>query len=277
MAARAERLLPTQLADGEFYGAVNRPARVSGLVFSEVVHDHALHVPEHSHRLAYFSLVLDGYYEEGQRNRLVPYAPYTLIFNPTGVEHEGVIGPKGGKFFTVELEDRWLQTIYGEPLHYSYSDMNGGRLFWLAMRLRTEYAGNLADPLIAESIVWEMLGEISRWNHDSTPRRPHWWSQLDEAIRSRFREKLSFAEIARDLGIHPVHLARTCRRIEKRTLGEYVQALRVRHACKELGDRDRSLADIAFEAGFADQSHFTRMFRKFVGTTPARFRESFIA
>jgi AraC family transcriptional regulator len=186
-----------------------------------------------------------------------------------------VIGPEGGKFFTVELEDHWLQPVDGEPLHHSYSDMNGGHLLWLAMRLRQEYATDqLAEPLAAESLMWEMLGEVTRWNHDSVPQRPAWWKKLEDAVRSRFREKLSFAALARELGIHPVHLARTCRRVENRTLGEYVQSLRVRYACEMLGNRDFSLVQLAFDAGFADQSHFTRMFKKFVGTTPARFRES---
>jgi AraC family transcriptional regulator len=273
--AAPERFTSTQLADGQFYGAINGAARCSGLVFSEVVHNHAVRVPEHSHRLAYFALVLDGHYEEGQKNRLVPYGPYNLIFNPTGVEHEGMIGSKGSKFFTVELGDHWLRPLENESLHYCYSDMNGGRLLWLAMRLRQEYAANhLAEPLAAECLVWEMLGEITRWNHDSAPQRPVWWRRLEDTIRSSFREKLSFSAIAHDLGIHPVHLARTCRRVENRTLGEYVQSLRVRYSCERLKDRDTPLAELAFDAGFSDQSHFTRIFRRFVGITPARYRDS---
>ena len=35
---------------------------------------------------------------------------------------------------------------------------------------------------------------------------------------------------------------------------------------------DRSLADVAYEAGFADQAHFTRTFKAAFGLTPARYR-----
>src|SRR5262249_46964581 len=36
--------------------------------------------------------------------------------------------------------------------------------------------------------------------------------------------------------------------------------------------RNRSLVDVAGDAGFADQAHFTRMFRSAFGLTPARYR-----
>jgi AraC-like DNA-binding protein len=35
---------------------------------------------------------------------------------------------------------------------------------------------------------------------------------------------------------------------------------------------DRSLAEVAYEAGFADQAHFTRTFKAAFGLTPARYR-----
>ncbi len=278
MPASGERLLPTQLADGQFYGAVRRPVRAAGLVFSEVVHAKPLSVPEHSHRLSYFSLLLDGDYDEGPRGRLTSYQPFNVIFNPSGAEHEGIIGPKGSRMFTIELDEQWMQALDSRRLYFGFADMNAGPLLWLALRLRAEHAANnVACPLTAEGLVWEMLAQLSHWQYDRSPSRPGWWPRLEEVIRTRFREKLSFSDIACDLGIHPVHLARTCRKVQGRTLGEYVQALRVRFACEMLCDREIPLAAIAFEAGFADQSHLTRMFRKFVGTTPARYRETLSA
>jgi AraC-like DNA-binding protein len=56
--------------------------------------------------------------------------------------------------------------------------------------------------------------------------------------------------------------------------GEYQQRLQVRAACELLRDPEWPLAAIAAECGFADQSHFTRVFRRMAGTTPARFRQA---
>jgi AraC family transcriptional regulator len=74
--------------------------------------------------------------------------------------------------------------------------------------------------------------------------------------------------------VHPVHLARAFRRTERLTPGEYLQRLRVRAACRKLREAEYPLAAIAMECGFADQSHLTRIFRKFTKTTPEQFRRT---
>jgi AraC-like DNA-binding protein len=80
-------------------------------------------------------------------------------------------------------------------------------------------------------------------------------------LHSQFRESLRVFDRAAEAGAHPVHLAREFRAQEKQTPGDYVQRLRVRAACDLLGDRDTSLAGVAADCGFSDQSHFTRTFK----------------
>jgi AraC family transcriptional regulator len=93
-------------------------------------------------------------------------------------------------------------------------------------------------------------------------------------MHEEFRENIRMRELADDAGVHPVHLARVFRAQQGRTPGDYLQRLRVRAACDLLRDRDYPLAIVAAECGFADQSHFTRVFRKFTETTPAQFRRA---
>jgi AraC family transcriptional regulator len=72
--------------------------------------------------------------------------------------------------------------------------------------------------------------------------------------------------------VHPIHLARTFRARYGISVGEYGRRVRIEWAAAEIARGESSLAAVATEAGFADQSHFTRLFRRYVGTTPARFR-----
>jgi transcriptional regulator GlxA family with amidase domain len=53
---------------------------------------------------------------------------------------------------------------------------------------------------------------------------------------------------------------------------KYVRKLRVRLAARALVTSHRSLAEIADACGFADQSHFTREFRRQMGRTPREYR-----
>jgi AraC-like DNA-binding protein len=50
--------------------------------------------------------------------------------------------------------------------------------------------------------------------------------------------------------------------------------LRIEKAIELLKDPKNSLADIAYLTGFSDQSHFTRIFKKFTGKNPSEFRKT---
>ena len=91
-------------------------------------------------------------------------------------------------------------------------------------------------------------------------------------LEERYAEPLSFTELAARLGVARSHLARSFREVHGQTLGEYVRRLRVERVRAALERTRHSLADIALSAGFSDQSHCTRVFRRLVGTTPAAYR-----
>ena len=56
---------------------------------------------------------------------------------------------------------------------------------------------------------------------------------------------------------------------------EYILKLRIEIAQKLLNTTDKSIAEIAAEAGFYDQSHFTKRFRRVTGLTPLAYRKQF--
>jgi AraC family transcriptional regulator len=74
------------------------------------------------------------------------------------------------------------------------------------------------------------------------------------------------------VGVHPDHLVHAFRRQYHCTVGEYVRQLRIEFACRQITSSDMPLAEIAVEAGFADQSHFTKTFKRLVGMTPSEFQ-----
>jgi AraC family transcriptional regulator len=96
--------------------------------------------------------------------------------------------------------------------------------------------------------------------------------RLRDSIERDFRSPWSLTALAREAGVHPVHLARTFRRIQGCTLGDYVRHLRLEWARRQLSGTDRPIAEVALSCGFADQSHFTRAFRAGYDMTPAAFR-----
>jgi AraC family transcriptional regulator len=91
-------------------------------------------------------------------------------------------------------------------------------------------------------------------------------------VHAESSRPLTVQSVAAEVGISPVRLSRAFRKAFGESLGSYQRRLRVAEACARLRDEELSLAEIALAAGFTDQSHFTRVFRRLTGTTPAAFR-----
>jgi AraC-like DNA-binding protein len=56
------------------------------------------------------------------------------------------------------------------------------------------------------------------------------------------------------------------------SIGEYLRRRRIRRAERLLAEPAMSVAAIALETGFCDQSHFTRVFKRATGMTPGAYR-----
>jgi AraC family transcriptional regulator len=89
-------------------------------------------------------------------------------------------------------------------------------------------------------------------------------------------EAVAIAALARDAGVHPVHLARAFRRHCGCTPGEFQVALRLAGAAEALRAGKQPIAEIALDCGFADQSHLSRRFRDLYGVAPAAYRRMFV-
>lgn len=57
----------------------------------------------------------------------------------------------------------------------------------------------------------------------------------------------------------------------------YLWRRRAQLAASKLSETTRSLAEVALSCGFSDQSHFTTVFRREHGVTPAAFRRALLA
>jgi AraC family transcriptional regulator len=85
---------------------------------------------------------------------------------------------------------------------------------------------------------------------------------------------LKLADIAEAVGVHPVHLAQTFHKSYRCTVGDYVRRLRIESTCRELATSEAPIVEIALAAGFCDQSHFTRTFKRLTGIAPSQYREA---
>jgi AraC family transcriptional regulator len=93
-------------------------------------------------------------------------------------------------------------------------------------------------------------------------------------IEEHFRSKLTRSQMAAAANLSTFYFSRLFRRHVGFSPEAYVLNCRLRYAAKLLALRgpDCSIADVAADSGFADQSHFGRLFRRAFGRTPQQYR-----
>ena len=266
-----------KLKAGEHFGIVSPRVHTPSAVYSESVYKTKLCLPEHSHELAFFTLIIKGNYSERFGSRCLEYSPMTVLWRGAEISHKDSINACSSQFFFIEIEQSALDKLaqYEKDIPQHLVEQSG-TLTWLAARLRREImSGQNCIPLIAEGITLEMLGQLGRKNAAATETQaPRWLQRVVERLNEEFTDNISSEDLALEARVHPVHLASVFRRFYRESIGEYVQKRRVSHASKLLLNAEIPLADIAYTSGFSDQSHFNRIFKRFTGTTPGAVRTS---
>src|SRR5262249_26454294 len=127
--------------------------------------------------------------------------------------------------------------------------------------------------LAIEGAVLRALSEIHRGTSSLNRKSPpSWLRQARDILHDRCTESLSVSAISQSVRVHPVHLARQFRAHYHTTIAEYLRRLRIDSACNALREGNAPLCQIALDSGFADQAHFCRVFKRFIGMTPGQFK-----
>ena len=134
-----------------------------------------------------------------------------------------------------------------------------------------------ADDLLAGEEVFDRVTErIQRWLTLVAPAParsdPGAAARLREVLDEHLFEPVTLADVTKALGLSVGHASRAFARTFGVTPHAYVVARRVDRARRLLLD-GASVADVAVAAGFHDQAHLTRHFRRHTGTTPGCFAQ----
>lgn len=249
------------------YGQPDQVRRLHGLQVSATPYMANGALPWHEHDEGYLCLVAGGAYTQQSSGGELECRPGLLLTHPQGHRHANRFGPSGARcismFFLDESEGLSRLLRDHRPLRLP----DAGRLL---DRIERELrATDDAAALALQSAVLELVASACRAEGE---RRPAWLQRVLQRLHDDPLATPSLQGLAMLAGVHPSHLARSFQRAQGCTVGDYQRSLRIELARKALAECEGSIADVAAMAGFSDQSHFARVFKRITGETPRDYR-----
>lgn len=217
----------------------------------------------HTDPFSRISYLVQGAFTEEVRVGTALMSPGEVLVKSRAAKHENQFGPRGAVLVALEFLD-------DDPIADRDTDFWRKRVDASAMRLSTAFleAGVAGDGAGAEIAGFDIVAA----NAESTERNaPIWLRQLSRDLADAGLAEINVAERAREAGVHPVHASRLFRLCYGASITGYAQAHTVRRAVARLVD-ETPLSEIALDAGFYDQAHMNRVFRRVLGRTPAAQR-----
>jgi AraC-like DNA-binding protein len=261
---------------GKFVGTPVRAQAFEGVTVAENTYAAGQRVASHVHDAPLLSLVLQGNATEEIGNHTRELGAQTLIYTPSYAMHgHRYLTP--GRWLNIQFSTRWFARVgAGEVALPAASQIlrDGAALTWAA-RLGAELREpDRVSQFAIEGALLLLVTDLSRLPVPGERRRPRWLQSVEDAIEAAGADTPSVTELAAVAGVHASHLLRTFRRHHGTTVATYVRRRRIERARTEVVKGERPLSMIALDAGFSDQSHFTRVFRQAFGETPARYARS---
>jgi AraC-like DNA-binding protein len=200
-------------------------------------------------------------------------------FFPAGVDAEGELTAEtdydcAGIFMEPSFLSPTAKQVLSKPIvGFSHNALD---------RAFNELIGELAEPdemlpLFTEACVMQALAYVARAGKGPRPNQgnglaPWQLRRAKELLQASLTDNLSMGYVAASCRLSVSHFSRAFKASTGLAPHRWVMAARIESARNLLANSTMSLVDVADECGFADQSHFTRMFGRIAGTSPGQWR-----
>jgi AraC-like DNA-binding protein len=249
------------LGSGVYFGEAFQRVDVGGVLITWTRYGAGDQQPRHRHENPTYFFSMAGSFADCSDVLGTRYPrPLELLFHPAGAWHESRAGESGRIGWNLEPTQEWL-----DRFGITHRDLGDYRV--------------VSDPIRAVEFV-RMAAQ--GWTSDGILECLISGPAVVESGRflGRMEKKLqdgriwTLSELAMELDVHRVHLARVFRAKYGVSVTEYMTCLRLMHSmrCLLAGE---GVAASAFEGGFADQSHLGRILKSRVGLTPKSLQRKF--
>jgi AraC family transcriptional activator of pobA len=293
MVTEDKAIISSDIPDSTFYGEDQHSPALELLHCEPLVErsrQHNWKINPHRHNgITQLFYVLQGEANAHLDGRLTQLTPPCILVVPEGCVHDFDWSENAeGHVLSVAspLLNRLAQPlgnadeILKSPAVYNMSE--GGQLAdSLFTAITRDYQQHLsARELMLETLLTALIIHLSRKatpNTKSQKRldrsRTH-FSSFTQLVERHYSDQWTVAKYAKRMGITPPHLNSICRKLSQQSALEIVHQRLLLEAKRSLTYTGRTIAEIAYQLGFSDPSHFTRFFKNKTGKNPKSFRDT---
>ncbi|MBP2637749.1 MAG: AraC family transcriptional regulator [Firmicutes bacterium] len=244
---------------------------------NEVTHEFT----RHTHRTLGLGIVEQGLRLYWCQDKSYHVKHGQIFIIPPNCEHGcgSVGGPHSYRLLLIADQALQASGLIREQANYAFAQLviNDQGLYARLRELHGKLTGDESD-FVKKSFMLAVVGDIFEEYAQTPPARLEFNPDIEQAVRkvqSYIEENYSAGFLLEDIAqlahISPYHLLRQFSRIVGIPPHIYQQQVRIRQA-KQLLSQGCSILDTAMNTGFADQSHFSKVFKKLVGITPREYR-----
>ncbi|MCZ4224039.1 AraC family transcriptional regulator [Pedobacter rhodius] len=231
----------------------------------------------HSHQNSSISLLLSGAYNEEFGGKVKYRIPGDIKFIPEGQIHRCTNYATGTLTINLDLGPFFAgQTAStSECIEKMIAQQEPQSKFILLKLFKEIQDKDSYVEASAQLLLYELLCPPD--NRKAPPsdkkKKPKWVAAIREQLNDGWDDKPDLGQLTRIAGIHPVSLSRYFPQYFGMTLSAYMRQLKVDRSLTLIRSSQLSLTGIAYKCGFADQAHFTRVFKQTTGFLPKDFKK----
>lgn len=126
---------------------------------------------------------------------------------------------------------------------------------------------------LANTTEYELLaspGYVSSIHYKTSDR----FKNINQYIMENFDQDISLPEVASVANMAVTTFCNFFKEHYRSSFIEYLNIVRVGHACKLLSEKDKKIVEVAYECGFNNLANFNRQFKKIKTMSPSEFKRT---